>query len=153
MSNFACEYCGRTQLDKDGVGYVSGCSHYPPEGRFRDTFVNIWFGEEDEIPKKAFYCGAWYKSDEARRQGRAVHPVAWDAEFCDHGNDIDLETHYDDVRILAKDVICGTETAMNISRVKPKMSIREIAERAGIDITDIQGEDIDVLTGKRTHND
>jgi hypothetical protein len=61
---------------------------------------------------------------------------AWVTLTDEHGNDIDLETHYDDVRILAKDVICGTETAMNIARVKPKMSIREIAERAGIDITD-----------------
>jgi hypothetical protein len=78
---------------------------------------------------------------------------AWVTLTDEHGNDIDLETHYDDVRILAKDVICGTETAMNIARVKPKMSIRELAERSGIDITDIQGEDIEVLTGKRTHND
>lgn len=48
---------------------------------------------------------------------------------------------------------CGTETAMNVERAKPKMSIHEIAKRGGIDTTDIQGEDIDVLTGKRTHNE
>lgn len=36
---------------------------------------------------------------------------------------------------------------------RAKMSIREIAERAGIDITDTKGEDIDVLTGKRMHNE
>ena len=78
---------------------------------------------------------------------------AWATLTDEHGNDIDIETQYDDQKILAKDVICATETAMNIARVKPKMSIREIAERAGIDITDIKGEDIDVLTGKRTHND
>lgn len=32
-------------------------------------------------------------------------------------------------------------------------SIREIAEAAGMDVSQIQGEDIDLLTGKRTHND
>jgi hypothetical protein len=36
---------------------------------------------------------------------------------------------------------------------KTTQSVREMAEAAGIDISDIQGEDIDVLTGKRMHED
>lgn len=89
MSNFACEKCGHAQVDKPGVGYVAGCAHYPPEGRYRDTLVTVWFGGKDETPTRAFYCGAWYKSDKARREGRAVHPIAWDAENCHHGNNAD----------------------------------------------------------------
>ena len=86
MSCFACETCGRTQVDKDGVGYVAGCSHHPPEGRLRNTFVTVWFGGDDETPARAFYAGAWYKSAKAKAECRAVHPVAWDAEHCHHGN-------------------------------------------------------------------
>lgn len=74
MSNFACEICGRTQVDKDGVGYVAGCSHYPPHHR---KFVLVYFGGDDEKPTRAFYAGAWYKSQRAKRQGKAVHPIAW----------------------------------------------------------------------------
>jgi hypothetical protein len=76
MSCFICETCGRTQVDKDGVGYVSGCSHYPPE---HGNFVTVWFGGDDEVPVRAFYRAGWYKSEKAKREGRAVHPVAWDA--------------------------------------------------------------------------
>ena len=86
MSCFACEKCGRTQVFGDDVGYVAGCSHYPPEGRYEDMFVTVWFGGDDEVPVRAFYSGAWYKSEKAKREGRAVHPVAWDAEHCHHGN-------------------------------------------------------------------
>ena len=87
MSNFTCEICGRTQVDKDGVGYVAGCSHYPPEGRHRDTLITVWYGGDSETPTRASYSGgAWYKSDKAKREGKAVHPIAWDAEHCHHGN-------------------------------------------------------------------
>ena len=75
MSNFACEKCGRTQVDKDGIGYVAGCSHYPPE---HSDFVDVFFGG-DEPPVKAFYSGAFYKSVLAMNQGRAVHPVYWES--------------------------------------------------------------------------
>ena len=40
----------------------------------------VWFGGVDEKPGMAFYDGAWYKSGRASLEGRAVHPVAWDAE-------------------------------------------------------------------------
>jgi len=78
---------------------------------------------------------------------------AWVTLTDEHGNDIDLDTHGWEQQILGRDVVCATETALNIARVKPKMSVAELAERAGIDISDIQGEDIDSLTGKRSHND
>ena len=74
MSCFICETCGRPQIDKDRIGYVSGCSHYPPE---HGRFVNVWFGGDNETPVRAFYRGAWHRSEQARIEGRAVHPVAW----------------------------------------------------------------------------
>jgi len=74
MSCFTCETCGRPQIDRDRIGYVSGCSHYPPE---HSRWVNVWFGGDDETPVRAFYRGAWYRSEQARIEGRAVHPVAW----------------------------------------------------------------------------
>lgn len=73
MSNFACEQCGVTQDDRDGVGYVAGCSHYPPHHK---RPVEVSFGG-DTPTATAFYDGAWYKSEEAKKQGRAVHPVTW----------------------------------------------------------------------------
>lgn len=76
MSNFSCEQCGRPQIDSD-IGYIEGCSHYPPEGVLRWKMVDVWFGGENEKPTRAFYCGAWYKSLDAKREGKAVHPVAW----------------------------------------------------------------------------
>lgn len=76
MSSFSCEQCGRPQIDSD-IGYVEGCSHYPPHGRLVGSYVDIWFGRDDEEPSLAFYVGAWYMSEEARRERRAVHPVAW----------------------------------------------------------------------------
>jgi hypothetical protein len=77
MSCFSCEKCGVTQVDKDLVGYVAGCAHYPPE---HTGFVTVFFG--GDVPSaRAFYDGAWYKSKEAKAQGRAVHPVTWDAEI------------------------------------------------------------------------
>jgi hypothetical protein len=83
MSCFTCETCGRPQIDRDRIGYVSGCSHHPPE---HSDYVTVWFGGDDETPTRAFYRGAWYRSEKAQREGRAVHPVAWDAEHCHHGN-------------------------------------------------------------------
>ena len=79
MSNFACRICGRTQFDSDR-GYIAGCGHYPPQGRLRGKMVVVWFGGDGEKPTKAFYVGAWYKSESARLEGRAVHPVEWEAE-------------------------------------------------------------------------
>jgi len=81
MSHFACEKCGRTQVDKPGIGYIAGCSHYPPHHDFN---VLIYFGGDNEIPTNAFYDGAWYKSAKSQSEGRAVHPVAWaDPRYCD----------------------------------------------------------------------
>jgi|GEM_PF-5891913 len=74
MSHFACEKCGRTQVDRGGIGYIAGCSHYPP---YHDRYVMVWFGGPDEKPVQAFYEGAWYKSEKSYREGRAVHPIAW----------------------------------------------------------------------------
>jgi len=81
MSNFACENCGRTQVDKDGVGYVAGCEHYPPE---HSDFVNVFFGG-DEPPVKAFYSGGFYTSVLAKNQGRAIHPVYWESDRNERG--------------------------------------------------------------------
>lgn len=76
MSHFACPHCGAAQIDSPR-GYVAGCSHYPPEGDLRGKLVAVYFG--GGLAAKAFYCGAWYKSERARREGKAVHPVRWDA--------------------------------------------------------------------------
>lgn len=86
MSNFNCEQCGRAQVDKDRVGYVAGCCHYPPESRFHETLMTVWFSD-DEKPSRAFYSGgAWYKSQKAKARRESVHPVAWDYVHCHHGN-------------------------------------------------------------------
>ncbi len=88
MSHFACELCGRTQTDSSR-GYIAGCSHYPPE---HSRFVMVWFGGENEEPTRAFYRGAWYRSEKARAQGKAVHPVAWESIEKTRENRRDEET-------------------------------------------------------------
>lgn len=81
MSSFKCETCGVDNIDLPQVGYVSGCCHNPPE---HSDFVTVYFGG-DTTPARAFYRGAWYKSERARGDGRAVHPVTWDGIKCVHG--------------------------------------------------------------------
>lgn len=81
MSSFKCETCGVDNIDKPQVGYVSGCWHNPPK---HSDFVTVFFGG-DTTPARAFYEGAWYKSERAKSEGRAVHPVAWDSIKCVHG--------------------------------------------------------------------
>ncbi len=81
MSSFNCEHCGRPQIDQDQVGYVEGCSHYPPE---HSKFVTVYYGG-DTTPDRAFYKGAWYKSEQSRAHGKAVHPIAWSSIRCVHG--------------------------------------------------------------------
>lgn len=89
--------------------------------------------------RKHYWCDDSYYSCPADSEG-CSNPAYEDTKECQCGAD----EHNAKVAILAAEIK---------ARIKPKMSIREIAERAGIDITDIQGEDIDVLTGKRMHND
>jgi hypothetical protein len=74
MSSYVCDKCGVTQVDSEW-GYISGCCHHPPE---HGHYVTVYFGG-DVPPAKAFYRGAWYKSEKAKSQGKAVHPVTWDA--------------------------------------------------------------------------
>lgn len=73
MSHFICNI---TQVDSPH-GYISGCCHHPPE---HSRYVKVFFGGDDEVPTLA-YCkgGVWYRSQDAERQGRAVHPVRWEA--------------------------------------------------------------------------
>jgi hypothetical protein len=73
MSNFACETCGRTQVDSP-TGYVAGCAHHPPE---HDEYVTVFFGGDTPAVAAFYSCGAWYRSRAAFILGTPVHPIEW----------------------------------------------------------------------------
>lgn len=80
MSNFACKHCGRTQVDRDGVGYVAGCSHYPPEGRTKWKTYRVRFSDSDKLTLAVYDGAAWYLSERSRVLRLAVHPVSWEED-------------------------------------------------------------------------
>lgn len=72
VSNFNCEKCGAAQIDGGAAGYTAGCCHYPPDD---DRPIVMDFGGGETT--KGFYAGSFYRTESARKQGRAVHPVRW----------------------------------------------------------------------------
>lgn len=75
MNSFECKKCKRTQVINEFGFALAGCSHHPPQ---HTDFVTVFFGG-DTPPAKAYHDGAWYKSPKAKAQGKAIHPIAWDA--------------------------------------------------------------------------
>ena len=72
VSNFNCGKCGVMQVDGGAVGYTAGCCHYPPEDD-RRILMDFGGGEAE----KGFYRGSFYRTEDAHKQQRAVHPVRW----------------------------------------------------------------------------
>ena len=64
---------------------------------------------------------------------------------------VEIERSQEIARRREKAFPLGAAVAHSSS--KTLQSVRELAEAAGMDTPTIMGEDIDVLTGKRTHND
>jgi len=75
MSSFACEKCGVHQIDSP-LGYVEGCVHYPP---LQGLICLVSF-DGVTFDTTAFHTSGWYKSDEAEREGRSIHPISWKAK-------------------------------------------------------------------------
>ena len=51
MSNFNCEKCGTTIIDKPNIGFVSFCRHYPRIKKEDDNGIDITNG----IPLKQLF--------------------------------------------------------------------------------------------------